>query len=158
MTVAAEQMDSCGKRDATVEVDSPESAKKSKLNTSKEDQTVAEIKSFDPSFGVGRKQVSEEKAVDDIEGEESEDESGDDSQDDEDGSDADESSNVLEELVSMFKEQNGRDPTEQEVKMWVETLKETLQDSPSGVKNEKDVKDKGETRHFLLSFRIPTLK
>jgi hypothetical protein len=44
---------------------------------------------------------------------------------------------------------------EQEVKMWVETLKEheTLQDSPSGVQNEKDVKDKGETRHFLNSFR-----
>ena len=46
---------------------------------------------------------------------------------------------------------------EQDAKMWVETLKEhvneTLQDSPNGVQNEKDVKDKGETRHFLNSFR-----
>ncbi len=72
----------------------------------KEDQTVVEIKSFDPSFGVGEKQVSEEKAV--REGKDLEDDSDDDSQDDEDDSEADASSNVLEELIFMFKEQNGR--------------------------------------------------
>ena len=151
MTVVS---DSCGKRDAAVDVDSPEAAKKSKLHTTKEDQAVAEIKSFDPSFGVssaGQKQVSEEKTGGDIEDNESDD-SGDDSQEEDEDSDGDASSNVLEELISMFKEQNGRDPTEQEVKMWVETLKEHVnetlagEDSHSLVQNVKDVKDKCKTR------------
>ncbi len=55
---------------------------------------------------MGEKQVSEEKAVRD-EGKDSEDDSDDDSQDDEDDSEADASSNVLEELISIFKGQNG---------------------------------------------------
>jgi hypothetical protein len=156
--VASEQMDSCGKREAAVDIDSPEQVKKSKLDTTKEEQSNVEIKSFDPSFGMesaGQKQAVVEEAENESEENES-DESGDDSQVDEENSDADASSNILEELISMFKEQNGRDPTEQEVKMWVDTLKEHVnetlvgQDSHSGDQNDKDVEDKGKTKHSTL--------
>ena len=35
---------------------------------------------------------------------------------------------LLEELMDLFKEQNGRDPTDEEVKQWMETLKEVNQE------------------------------
>ena len=35
---------------------------------------------------------------------------------------------LLEELMDLFKEQNGRDPTDDEVKQWMETLKEVNQE------------------------------
>ena len=35
---------------------------------------------------------------------------------------------LLEDLMDLFKEQNGRDPTDDEVKQWMETLKEVNQE------------------------------
>eukprot|EP00634_Sargassococcus_sp_CCMP2135_P010557 CAMPEP_0198651516 /NCGR_PEP_ID=MMETSP1467-20131203/5730_1 /TAXON_ID=1462469 /ORGANISM="unid. sp., Strain CCMP2135" /LENGTH=364 /DNA_ID=CAMNT_0044387413 /DNA_START=1 /DNA_END=1095 /DNA_ORIENTATION=- len=61
----------------------------------------------------------------------------DDDEDDEEDEDAAESDDVLEQLVDMFKEKNGRDPTEDEVKHWITTIK----DATANAQNDKDEPD-----------------
>lgn len=148
-------IDTCGKRPA-VESDTPETAKKSKVGF----EDVAQVKSlgsFDPTFGVSKK--SEPGNEDKCENEDEADEDNDESEieDDEDPNE-DATSNVLDELIVMFKVQNGRDPTEDEIKMWVETLKESMIDSSEAPGSASDCDEKDISGTGLRKIRIVFLK
>ena len=128
------EIDSCGKR-AAVESDTPETAKKSKVDL----EDLKETKRFDPTFGAGTLKTSEDKEGDeDAEADEATGTEEESEVEDDDDSNEDATSNVLEELISMFKEQNGRDPTEEEIKMWVQTLKEHVNESLGNAKLTSD--------------------
>ena len=47
---------------------------------------------------------------------------------------ADEVDNILEELMDMFKQNNGRDPTDEEVQQWVATMREAQQESENAAR------------------------
>ena len=47
---------------------------------------------------------------------------------------ADDVDNLLEELMDMFKQNNGRDPTDEEVQQWVATLREAQQESENAAR------------------------
>jgi hypothetical protein len=128
-SVSAVENDSCGKR-PVAELGTPETAKKSKLDI----QDVAQVKkleSFDPTFGAGSAKKPDADEGEECENEEEADEVDDESEIEDDGDETNEdaTANVLEELIAMFKEQNGRDPTENEIKMWMDTLKESMNDA-----------------------------
>ena len=94
-----------GKRKGGDVAGTPETAKKTKAASG----DVVPVQ-FDPTFGVGAKMpVGEEEASSSEKA---------DSDDDEDIT-----SNILDELIEMFRQQNGRDPTEAEIAQWTETFK-----------------------------------
>ena len=47
---------------------------------------------------------------------------------------ADDVDNLLEELMDMFKQNNGRDPTDEEVQQWVATMREAQQESENAAR------------------------
>jgi len=96
------------KRVPEAEAESPVTAAKKAKTT---DETAPLKVAFDPSFGVAEKPAAAEAAeAPEI-------------KDDEGGED-DAADNLLEELVKMFTEKNGRAPSEDEIKQWTEQIGE----------------------------------
>jgi ATP-dependent RNA helicase DDX5/DBP2 len=76
-----------------------------------------------------------EEDSEDAEASTEEEEASDDDDDDEEGEDDDESdegdaADVLDELVDVFRSENGRDPTEQEMIRWIKTLRDSGEGGP----------------------------
>jgi hypothetical protein len=94
---------------------------------------------FDPTFGASKEKAEriqeEDKASDDKAAREDEDADGEDGEGDSAGA-------VLDELIEMFTQKNGRAPTADEIGMWVQQIRELNEAGPQpGVEDDEDDED-----------------